>query len=116
MANEIQYGYTTGSTLTYGAYQPDGTVRTAAGTSLPEIGATGYYTATDANVVAGDAIIIKSGVNVIGYLVYKPDVTASVVSSKLNSMDAKIDSLVSAEGKIFVNYPLPDALPRITIK
>ena len=44
MANEIKFGYLSGTDLTYTAYKPDGTVRTAS-TALPEVGTTGYYTA-----------------------------------------------------------------------
>jgi len=80
MANEIQFGYRSGAILTYGAYQPDGTVRTAAATSLPPIGTTGYYTATDGSVVAGDAIIVKEATNVVGYGVYQPDATVVNIS------------------------------------
>lgn len=80
MANEIQFGYRIGATLTYGVYEPDGTVRTAAATSLPEIGTTGYFTVTDANVVAGDAVVIKEGTNVVGFGVYQPEATVSNIS------------------------------------
>ncbi len=55
----IQYGDVSGETITYAAYQPDGTVRTAAGTSIPEIAGTGYYTVVDANVQAGDALVFS---------------------------------------------------------
>lgn len=59
MANEIQHGEVSGKNLSYKAYEPDGTPRTAK-TALPEIGSTGYYTATDGNVVPGDFIIITN--------------------------------------------------------
>ena len=63
---EIQLSaFRSGATLTYGAYETDGTVRTAAGTALPEVNATGYYKTDDVNVVAGDIIVIKEGVNVV---------------------------------------------------
>ena len=61
MADEIKAVYESGKTLTYGAYQPDGTVRTAAGTSLPEVGTTGYYKATDGSIQAGDIVVLKEG-------------------------------------------------------
>jgi hypothetical protein len=79
MANEIQLTFRTGATLTYGAYQPDGTVRTAAATSLPEVAATGYYTATDGSVLVGDMITVKEGVNVVAGGLYElPDVANAV--------------------------------------
>jgi len=71
MANEIKLAFRSGATLTYGAYQPDGTVRTAAATSLPEISSTGYYTATDANIVAGDTVVVKESTSVVAGGVYE---------------------------------------------
>lgn len=68
--DEITFGYTKGTNLSYGAYEPDGTVRTAAGTALPEEGATGYFHADDADVVPGDFIIITNddlSDRVVGY-------------------------------------------------
>lgn len=58
MANEITLGFTSGLTLKYAVSQPDGTERVAL-TALPEIGTTGYYVASDANVVAGDFVVIR---------------------------------------------------------
>lgn len=91
MANEITLGYFIGSTLTYGVYQPDGTVRTAAGTALNEEGATGYYHATDANITAGDIVIVKEGTVVVAYGEYKPEVTNSAVVADIAALDGKID-------------------------
>lgn len=84
MANEIQYGHISGVTLTYGVYQPDGTVRTAAGTSLPEISSTGYYTADDGNVIAGDMIVVNDTVGVIAQGIFEPDVV--LASTGLDSI------------------------------
>ena len=86
MANEITFGYKSSETLTYGAYQPDGTVRTAAGTSLPEIAATGYYVADDAVIVAGDFVIVKSSTVVVGQGQYKPEVTASDINADVTAI------------------------------
>ncbi len=78
MANEITFGWRSGSTLTYGIYQPDGTIRTAAGTSLPEIGSTGYYVASDANIQTGDFVIVSTSTAVVGQGQYNP---AGILSS-----------------------------------
>lgn len=98
MANEIQFGFRTGATLTYGAYEPDGTVRTAATTSLPEIAATGYYTVTDANIVAGDAVIIKEGTNEVGSGIYQPEATVANISAVQSGLGttAQLDSMSGA--------------------
>lgn len=93
MANEITLGYRTGATLTYGVYQPDGTVRTAAGTSLAEVAGTGYYKTTDANIVAGDIVIVKEGTVVVAYGEYQPTVTAAGVSANLTTIEGKIDTI-----------------------
>jgi len=74
MSNEITWGYKTGETLTYAAYRPDGTERTAAGTELPEIGSTGYYTASDANIQTKDFVIIRNDSDVeVGQGEYRPE-------------------------------------------
>ncbi|MCK5018792.1 MAG: hypothetical protein KAS32_17145 [Candidatus Peribacteraceae bacterium] len=63
----IEFQYLTGITLTYEALSADGgTVRTAAGTSLPEVGSTGYYTVVDANIVTGDVAIVRDADDVVG--------------------------------------------------
>ena len=77
MANEITFGYKTGQTLTYGVYTSAGVVRTAAGTSLPEITGTGYYTATNANIQTGDFVIVKINTTIIGQGEYNPGVILS---------------------------------------
>ena len=96
MANEIQFaGFRTGATLTYGAFEPDGTVRTAAGTSLPEIGTTGYYVANDAAIVAGDAVVVKEGANEVGGGVYIPEANVPGVATevKQDAIQADIDTI-----------------------
>lgn len=91
MANEIKLGYYTGQTLTYAVYNPDGTEVTAPGTSLPEIGVTGYYTATNGDIAAGDVCIVSDANGVLFQGEYLPDVTASVVSAEIAAVDAKVD-------------------------
>lgn len=67
MTARLKFGWKSGETLTYGAYQASGTVRRATGTSLPEIGSTGYYTATDSDIVTGDTVVVNDGTNNVGW-------------------------------------------------
>jgi len=56
----ISLTYETGIlTFTYGAVTAAGVERTVAGTSLPEILATGYYTVDDPALRAGDVVILS---------------------------------------------------------
>ena len=118
MANEINFGYFTGHTLTYGAYQPDGTVRTAAGTALSEIGTTGYYTATDASIVALDCVIVKDSVTslVAGWGQYMPPVSAPTITADLvtittivNTVSSNVTQLI--EDQSMVNNTLEERKP-----
>ena len=111
MADELTLGYRTGATLTYGAYQPSGTVRTAAGTSLPEIGATGYYTVSDAALVALDFIVVKEGTNVVAQGQFRPEVTVpgltddlSTILTDLTNIEAKEDTLIAGQGSVLNVY------------
>ena len=73
MAGRLSFGWTSGDTLTYALYSADGdTIRTAAGTSIPEIAGTGYFTVVDVNMVTGDVGIIKKGTNFVGFGVHNP--------------------------------------------
>ena len=102
MANEIQFGFRSGATLTYGAYQPDGTVRTAAGTSLPENSATGQYKANDANIAAGDMQIVKEGANEVGQCVYQPETTVVNLTAIAQSVWDVLTSSITTVGSIGV--------------
>lgn len=96
MSEEITFGYTSGLTLKYEAYQPDGTIRTAS-ISLPEIGTTGYYVASDADIEAGDFVIVKKSPygadDVVGSGQYKPEVSASSITADLADIETKIDTI-----------------------
>ncbi len=61
----LKFFWKSGETLTYEAFEADGTVRTTS-TSIPEIGTTGYYTVVDASVVTGDVAVINDGTNNVG--------------------------------------------------
>ena len=82
MANEIRVAAESGLTLTYGAYEPNGDVRTAAGTSLTEKLVTGIYLASDASVQAGDAVVVKEGSDVVGGAEYIPEVVAGSLGTQ----------------------------------
>lgn len=104
MANEITFGFTSGRTLTYAVYNPDGTEVTAPATALPEIGATGYYTATDGDITALDFVIVTDSVfGIIGQGQYQPDVTSSGVIADLAALEAKIDIIDAVVDSIQVN-------------
>ena len=109
MADEITFGYRTGHTLTYGAYEPDGSVRTAAGTALPEEGATGYYHATDASIEALDFVIVIESVTgvVVGQGQLSPDVTSEAITVDLGDLEDKIDLVGIALNKVKNIYPIP---------
>jgi hypothetical protein len=102
MSYEITLGYSTGATLTYGVYQPDGTVRTAAGTSLPEVGTTGYYAASDANIIASDFVIVKEGTTIIAGGQYQPTVNTGITVD-LTSIETKIDTLIAQGHTTIIN-------------
>ena len=116
MANEIKLGYYTGQTLTYAVYNPDGTEVTAPATSLPEIAATGYYTATNGDIAAGDICIVSDTNGVLFQGEYLPDVTASVVSAEIAVVDANVDTLIVDQQTVHNDFPLEtdtNAQPRI---
>jgi hypothetical protein len=79
----IGFGWRSGETLTYEALQADGTVRTAAGTSIPEIASTGYYTVVDGSVVTSDVAVISDATGEIGFGIEGP--LASLVDNAITA-------------------------------
>ena len=116
MADEITFGYRTGKTLKYGVYDPDGSVVTAAGTALPEEGATGYYHADDANIAALDFVIVTDNATgvVVGQGQFSPDVTSVSIDvdlgdivTDIGALEDKIDLVSVALNKVKNVYPIP---------
>lgn len=89
----LQLGTDTGRTLTYGLYEPDGTVRTAAGTSFPEVSGTGYYTVEDTDMETGDVGIVKEGTRIIGWGIHRPEIDDSLIISEVDANEVKIDAI-----------------------
>jgi len=109
MSNEINFGWASGRTLTYGAYEPDGSVRTAAGTSLPEIGSTGYYVADNGDIEAGDWVIVKESITVVGAGEYSPEVS---ISGDLVTIEADLTEILEMITEKIV-YVFDDRITKI---
>jgi len=71
MANELTFGHIPGEIITAGIYAPDGTER-ASGINVTEIGSTGIYTATSADIQTGDLVIFNDGTDNVGFGEYHP--------------------------------------------
>jgi hypothetical protein len=95
VANQITFGYTVGRTLTYKTFLPDGTPKTTV-TSLPEtsVGVSGYYTATDASVIALDIVIVLDSVlGVVGWGQYQPEVTSPSLTIAIGTLQTDVTTI-----------------------
>ena len=81
MANaRVKFGWKTDDTLTMTPLQPDGTARGVADQNLPEIAATGYYTAiVSTDLVAGDVVVVSDTTRVVGFGEYRSEVNCVLI-------------------------------------
>jgi len=116
MANEVKFGYVVSKTLTFTAFQPDGSARGAADQNLPETaaGVSGYYTATPStDLVAGDVVVADDGTKKVGFGEYRPEVDCVLIeganftdtligadSDTLETVSDQIDVVIASASKV----------------
>lgn len=94
MANEVSFGYATGKTLTYGVYTSAGSEKES-GSSLTETPASsGLYLGTPTDIDASDYVIVKEGTEVVGFGQYKPEVSATGIEGKIDTIDTNVDTVL----------------------
>lgn len=120
MANEIQFGWKISESLTFTAFQPDGSARGAADQNLTEteVGVSGYYVGTPSTaLVAGDAVVIDDGTRKVGFGVYREEVNCVLIEGAdftdtligidgdtLESLSDQMDVLSSQSSKVLNVY------------
>ncbi|KKM95861.1 hypothetical protein LCGC14_1183820 [marine sediment metagenome] len=96
MANEVKFGWAVSETLTFTAFQPDGSARGAADQSLTEteVGVSGYYKGTPSTaMVAGDVVVVDDGTNKVGFGEYRSEVNTVLIEGADFT-----DTLIGADG------------------
>lgn len=113
--NEIKFGWKPSETLTFTAFQPDGSARGSVDQNLPETdaGVSGYYTATpDVALVGGDVVVIDNGTFKVGFGEYRTEVDCALIEGDdfsdtligtagdtLESLSDQLDGLTSSSFK-----------------
>ena len=120
MANEVKFGFAVSQTLTFTAFQPDGSARGAADQNLTEteVGVSGYYTATPSTaLVGGDVVVVDDGTRKVGFGEYRTEVDCVLIEGAnftdtligadgdtLESLSDQLDVAVQAATTVFNEY------------